>query len=345
MQFMAIMSTYSSELISVSSIATYDIYKMYLRPNAPGKNLMRVNYIVMTIFALFMAGFVSISDTNMKIMHSNHANVQSTMLYYVGVSMGYLYLLMGVMISSAVIPATLTMLWSDQSWAAATFAPILGFISSVTAWLTTQVTYGEISVETSGLNRPMLVGNVVALPSPLVYIPILTYVPPFKPQKYDWQSMLDIRVTTDDEPTPDAEKVVGAPIAAPTATPGHDPEEKAKLDKMAKIARWLCITLAVCLLVLWPMPMFGTGYIFSAEFFTGWVVVGILWLFISCTMVVFLPVFESRRTIVRTAGAMWKDLTGLGKRQPDVVEGESIPASGTNTPPVLAEKDGEKEVR
>jgi hypothetical protein len=91
--------------------------------------------------------------------------------------------------------------------------------------------------------------------------------------------------------------------------------------------------------------MFGTGYIFSAEFFTGWVVVGILWLFISCTMVVFLPVFESRRTIVRTAGAMWKDLTGLGKRQPDVVEGESIPASGTNTPPVLAEKDGEKEVR
>jgi hypothetical protein len=56
---MAIMSTYSSELISVSSIVTYDVYKMYFKPTAPGKDLMRMNYIVMSIFALFMAGFVS----------------------------------------------------------------------------------------------------------------------------------------------------------------------------------------------------------------------------------------------------------------------------------------------
>ncbi|KJX92679.1 hypothetical protein TI39_contig5832g00001 [Zymoseptoria brevis] len=269
--FMAIMSTYSSELISVSSIATYDIYKMYFRPNAPGKALMRMNYIVMSIFALFMAGF-------------------ATMLYYIGVSMGYLYLLMGVMLSSCVIPTTLTLLWADQSWAAATFSPILGFICSVTSWLvTTQVTYGELSVETTGLNTPMLVGNVIALLSPLIFIPILTYIPPFKPQKYDWQSMLDIRVTTDDDlvavADSDTEKVAGEPASSTPAT-SHDLGEQAKLDKMAKLARWLCIGLALCFLILWPMPLFGSGYISSAKFFTGWVVVGIIWLFISCTMVI-----------------------------------------------------------
>lgn len=36
------------------------------------------------------------------------------MLYYIGVGMGYLYLLMGVIISSAVVPATLTLVWSGQ---------------------------------------------------------------------------------------------------------------------------------------------------------------------------------------------------------------------------------------
>jgi Na+/proline symporter len=54
---MAIMSTYSSELISISSIATYDVYKMYFRPDAPGKQLMRINYFSMTIFALLMGAF------------------------------------------------------------------------------------------------------------------------------------------------------------------------------------------------------------------------------------------------------------------------------------------------
>lgn len=92
---MAIMSTYSSELISVSSISAYDIYKTYINPKASGKQLMVVNYVSMTAFALFMGGF-------------------STMLYYIGVGMGYLYLLMGVIISSGVIPATMTLVWPDQ---------------------------------------------------------------------------------------------------------------------------------------------------------------------------------------------------------------------------------------
>lgn len=42
---MAIMSTYSSELISISSIFSYDIYKEYFKPSATGKQLMRMNYI------------------------------------------------------------------------------------------------------------------------------------------------------------------------------------------------------------------------------------------------------------------------------------------------------------
>lgn len=65
--------------------------------------------------------------------------------------MGYLYLLMGVIISAAVLPASLTLLWSKQSWAAATFSPILGFVCALVAWLVTAKTQGgELSVATTG---------------------------------------------------------------------------------------------------------------------------------------------------------------------------------------------------
>merc|ERR1712098_867096 len=131
----------------------------------------------------------------------------STGLYYIGISMGYLYLMMGVIISAAVLPATLTLLWDGQSWAAATFSPLLGFACSLTGWLVKAKTeFGELSVAATGSNMPMLVGNCVSLLSPIVFITVLTYCPPFKPQNYDWQSMKDIKQADDADDTRDEEK-------------------------------------------------------------------------------------------------------------------------------------------
>lgn len=42
--FFAVTSAYSSELISVSSIFTYDIYQTYINPKATGKNLIFVSH-------------------------------------------------------------------------------------------------------------------------------------------------------------------------------------------------------------------------------------------------------------------------------------------------------------
>ncbi|OHE98312.1 sodium symporter family protein [Colletotrichum orchidophilum] len=315
--FMAIMSTHSSELISVSSICTYDIYKTYFNPTATGKQLMRINYIGMGAFALVMAGF-------------------ATGLNYVGISMGYLYLMMGVIISSAVLPAALTLLWDGQSWAAATFSPIIGFALSMTAWLvTTKIKYGELSVASTGANEPMLAGNLTSLLSPMIFIPLLTFMPPFKPQKYDWQSMLNIRQADDHELVDAAHVDVENSPEERARALQNEPDEQVKLEKAAKTARWLTVGVTLILLILWPMPLYGTGYVFGKSFFTGWVVVGITWLFASVIMVVFLPIFESRSTIVRTTRMMFKDLFGLRGKGKPVSEGMS---PGSRTPPEVAEK-------
>lgn len=76
--------------------------------------------------------------------------------------MGYLYLLMGVIISAAVLPASLTLLWSKQSWAAATFTPILGLACSLIAWLVTaQRQSGELTVASTGAKYVYLTPSVL----------------------------------------------------------------------------------------------------------------------------------------------------------------------------------------
>lgn len=61
------------------------------------------------------------------------------------------------------------------------------------------------------------------------------------------------------------------------------------------------------------MPMYGSGYVFSKKFFTGWVSVGILWLFCSAFCVGLYPLFEGRHSMVHTLRGIVRDLTGRGK--------------------------------
>ncbi|KAF8474222.1 Sodium:solute symporter family-domain-containing protein [Kalaharituber pfeilii] len=286
--FMAVTSASSAELIAVSSIFTYDIYQTYFDPKASGKRLIYMSHVCVVAFGTVMAGF-------------------ATGLYYIGISMGYLYLLMGVIVSSAVLPAALTLIWKGQNMYAATLSPILGLACSLIGWLvTTKVKYGIINVDTSGKNIPMLVGNVVALLSPCVFIPLFTLI--FGMDNYDYETMRAIRKADDHDLAAEAH-------VQPELIPGEsraedEAEEQRKLTRAAFIARLTTVVMTLIFLVLWPFPIFGTSYIFSKRFFTGWVSVSIAWLFFSSFIVGIFPIWEGRHSIAHTAKSLWRDLTG-----------------------------------
>lgn len=62
--------------------------------------------------------------------------------------------MMGVIISSAVLPVALTLLWSKQNTIAATLSPILGLASSLIAWLVTaKKEGGTLSVASTGAKQ------------------------------------------------------------------------------------------------------------------------------------------------------------------------------------------------
>jgi urea-proton symporter len=125
-----------------------------------------------------------------------------------------------------------------------------------------------------------LVGNVVALLSPIVFVGVLTLI---KPDNYDFETMKAIELDNDDDQLPPSDEEIQATMdgAHHRLTREDLLAEARNLDRASFIAKSLAAFLTIALLVLWPMPMYGTGYIFSLKFFTGWVVVGIMWIFFS----------------------------------------------------------------
>lgn len=304
MVFMAVTSAMSAELIAVSTVFTYDIYRPYINPKAKGKNLIFMSHVSVVVFAYTLAGF-------------------AIGLYYAGISMGYLYELMGIIIGGGVLPAALTLLWGGQNKQAAMYSPIIATGLAIMSWLiSTKTLEGTINVDTTFMDNPMLIGNVVALCSPLILVPLLTFI--FKPQNFDWDILKTIKRAGEEEeileatqPVTDEEKL--HPIKSQVSVIASQilekldytyDDEQARLKVAFKRGTWICLTLALCLIILWPMPMYGTGYIFSKKFFTGWVVVMIMWLFFTSFTVVLYPIWEGRDVIGQTVRGIYWDCTG-----------------------------------
>ncbi|CCD23198.1 Dur3p NDAI_0B01640 [Naumovozyma dairenensis CBS 421] len=335
MVFMAITSAMSAELIAVSSVFTYDIYRIYINPKATGKQLILSSHGACIFFGVAMSAFAVGLNAG-------------------GVSVGYLYEIMGIIISSAVLPVILTLCWKQQNIHAAIISPILGTGLAIMSWLVcTKSLFTNLTIDTTFMDYPMIAGNVVALLSPGIFIPILTYV--FKPQNFDWEILKTIsRVDETEEIAKDLEDIDGIVVqdiesvsssskslkndvtndadytnnnndkiqavrtimssiledVNPTVAQRELEEEKQELAKGLKIAYFLCIFFALAFLVVWPMPMYGTHYIFSKRFFTGWVVVMIIWIFISAFCVCVYPLYEGRHGIYTTCRGIYWDLSG-----------------------------------
>lgn len=87
--------------------------------------------------------------------------------------------------------------------------------------------------------------------------------------------------------------------------------------------------------------MFGSRYIFSEKFFTGWVVVGIIWIFNALACVGIFPVWEGRISIGHVIRAIFLDITGKKRPRSNitknnvVLEGTYEETLGIETPELV----------
>ena len=265
MLFMAVTSAGSAELIAVSSLVTYDLYRTYKNPNATGKQLVKVSRATIVAFGLGMGGL-------------------AVVLLSMGLSLGFVYLAMGILIGSAVIPIALTILWSKTNKVAATAGAVIGLFCSTTVWVATAASLpeygGVVDLASLGNNYSMLFANITAILSGGA-IAIAGSLAAGK--TFDWNDLKDkitlVEVSADDQ----------AALA----------EDEETLKKAFKFSLKGGGIMTLILIIGWPLPLIASGYVFELGSYAVWVGISIAWVSIAAAIIIFLPIIEARKGITK----------------------------------------------
>lgn len=304
--FMAVTSCASAELIAVSSVLTFDVYKTYIRPRATPNQLIAVSHAMICVFGITMAVFACIWNV-------------------VGIDVNWLFLVMGILISGAVFPAAFAITWRGQTRAGAIAGCFVGLAVGVVAWLVTaRQVYGEITIASTGMEYPTLAGNLAAVIGGLFVTMGISLV---RPDDFDWEVTRAINpatINSADEAGPttaitpsDIGPVKEKERRDDPASSSDDLEQSgrtsyddASLRSAFRLALISSIVLTIVMDFVIPMPMFFSHYIFSRGFFTGWVIISFLWVFASAATTCILPLWETRSFFVEVTKRIVRDLRG-----------------------------------
>ena len=263
MLFMAVTSAGSAELIAVSSLITYDVYRTYKNPNATGKQLLKVSRTVIVIFGLGMGALAAI-------------------LLGMGLSLGFVYLAMGILIGSAVIPIALRIAWSRTTRAGAVSGALVGVVLALITWtgVASAESGGVVDIASLGGAFPMLYGNVVAILSSGLICVVISLA---QRKVYDWKLMNpQMKIVQAD---------MTESVKAEIAARAQDEETLKKAYKFSLKGGGILTLICV---VFWPLPLYFSGYVFDLGFYTFWVWIAIVWVSVASFTIICMPIYEAR---------------------------------------------------
>ncbi|KAN0062440.1 urea active transporter [Thecaphora frezii] len=97
------------------------------------------------------------------------------------------------------------------------------------------------------------------------------------------------------------------------------------MQRQSKVAAVVGTLLFLAIWMLWPFIMYAGHYTFSPGFFTGWLVVSLIWTFVALLVFAFLPLWEGRRLIATIVVGVISGKGGKGGER----EGEKRRDSGS----------------
>ena len=245
---------------SDGTIVTDDLYSAVNRAvssnSIEGKILLRVSKFFTGVFAIFM-GFLAV------------------FLQTLGFSLGWVYMSMGVLIGSAVGPASLTILLETANGIFIGAGAIGGLIIGMVGWcIKAQVDSDSVDYDSLGKDWPWVVGNLCAIIGGLVISLGGSLI--FPDKNFKWHMLNErIPLVDDIEPPKDAQ------------------ETDSKLEFQVKVAIVASVALTIILLVLWPLPMHGAAGVFSEGGFTAWVTLEMIWAIVGAIVIIGLPIYET----------------------------------------------------
>ena len=304
--YLAVTSTVSAQMVSVSSIVSFDIYKKYIHPNAQNKSMINVSHITCVVFGLGIAGF-------------------SIMLHYVGVNMTWFGYFIPMAICPGVIPLIFTVTWDRQTFWAAFISPIVGFAAGLAVWISTAYHfYGSVTIESTGGQLPALYGSLTALLLPGTLSIIISFI---KPEKFDWEKLKQVNLLVDgdssseveidnDTPTIPKEKQDGVEVnfeSDETSSLEQQQQSQAasqltvkEMDFWIKISTGSVIFILLVTWVIWPMSVYQ-DWVFTASYFKGYVTVALIWLYTTLIVIGLVPFYTGRHSAAKVFRGVYND--------------------------------------
>ena len=255
--FTTVTAAGSAQLISVSSLVTYDVFRTYIKPSSTGRQLMKISRYSILGFGLGMGALASI-------------------LFMSGISLQYVYLAMGVLIGSAVAPISLAILWKNTNRYVATSAAIIGLVCGITTWLGYSfMTSGEVTLASTSDMFALLAGNLASI---LTSLAITVIGSLFRPENFNFSKLKHEIIVVDEKIRKRLEK---------------ETNEKS-LRNASRFSKQYGLTLTLILVVVWPIPLFFSNYVFTETVYTVWIWVAILWAAAAASIIWILPIIQSR---------------------------------------------------
>ncbi len=255
--FTAVTSAGSAQLTAVSTLGTFDIYKTYMRPSASPQELLKKS-------KLMVLGF------------GGGMGVLAIFLVQIGLSLQYVYLVMGILIGSAVAPIALTVLWKRTEKYSAIAGAIGGLAAGLMIWLVSSaLLYGEISIQSTANDMPLLLGNVTSISVGTIICIV--------------GSLLRKRLRINAEQPP-------LSIWDSDSSP-DDRNTERLLTVASRVAKRYALVFSFVLVLVWPLPMYISGYILSEFDFHIWVMIAFAWALVAAVSTIVLPILESREGI------------------------------------------------
>lgn len=286
MVFMAVTAAFSSETMAVSSLFTHDVYKAYVNPKAKGNQLIWVAHSAVIGF-----GLVTIA--------------LAIALAHAGFDVSFITTVSGIIVNVNVFPMIATMYWKRMTALSYCVGTIFCTCMSVAVWIGYAVhQLGYVSLATLSTNEALAAGNTLAVGAPVIICPLLVLI---KPTNFDWSRLLEIK--QDDNRDFDEKHGLTNVMLGEEATEVAliDHENRKQEMKKSRITAFSWTTLFVSFfLILFPLPLYGSKYVFSKTFFRGWIVVMFIWGMMAAITVVVGPWIESRHSIARVFKLVFK---------------------------------------
>jgi hypothetical protein len=220
----------------------------------------------------------------------------ATAFNYIGVSMGYLYELMGVIIGCAVVPIAMCITWKKCNGTGAVVGAIVGFLAAIAGWvgITAKLNSGVINVETTFEDYSMLTGNLLSIGVGGIITIAWSLI---KPEDFDWEvtrainNRVDNHVeevsppvssssdTTASQPGPSTSEKTQYPateggdvkvsanatkvnedLVAMEEQPSGEYLENVQLQKSFRFAAYAALTLVALLIFIIPLPLFFSSH-------------------------------------------------------------------------------------